>query len=102
MMPRPTMTMAAANQDDHGELPRSGQDQLDDPLSLSSPVRSQSEPQQSPSTAGYGALLFHRCKSALIKFFSFIGPGFMIAVAYSESLLYLLRYGIVTYTQPAS
>ncbi|WZH49421.1 natural resistance-associated macrophage protein [Fusarium acuminatum] len=76
--------MAAANQDDHGELPRSGQDQLDDPLSLSSPVRSQSEPQQSPSTAGYGALLFHRCKSALIKFFSFIGPGFMIAVAYID------------------
>lgn len=90
--------MAAANQDDHGELPRSSQDQVNGPPSSPSPVRPQSEPQHSPSTAGYSASLFRRCKSALIKFFSFIGPGFMIAVAYSESLLYLLRYGIVTYT----
>ncbi|KIL92261.1 manganese transporter [Fusarium avenaceum] len=76
--------MGAANQDDHGELPRSSQDQVNDPLSLSAPVRPQSEPQHSPSTAGYSASLFRRCKSALIKFFSFIGPGFMIAVAYID------------------
>src|SRR4051794_1164600 len=99
MMPRPTIAMAAANQDDHGRLPRSSQDQVNDPLSSLSPVRPQSEPQHSPSTsAGYTASLFRRCKSALIKFFSFIGPGFMIAVAYSEPLLCLLCYGIVTYT----
>jgi metal iron transporter len=89
--------MAAANHADHGELPRSSQDQVNDPLS--SPVRPQSEPQHSPSTsAGYSVSLFRRCKTTLIKFLSFIGPGFMIAVAYSESLLYLLRFGVVTYT----
>ncbi|KAH6957254.1 natural resistance-associated macrophage protein-domain-containing protein [Fusarium avenaceum] len=53
-MPRPTIAMGAANQDDHGELPRRSQDQVNDPLSLSAP------------------------------FFSFIGPGFMIAVAYID------------------
>ncbi|KAM0248910.1 hypothetical protein ACHAP5_003117 [Fusarium lateritium] len=75
--------MAAANQDDHGALPRSSQDHVDDPLS--SPVRPHAEPQHSTSTsAGYSASLLRRCKTTLIKFLSFIGPGFMIAVAYID------------------
>ncbi|KAM0563016.1 hypothetical protein ACHAPJ_001859 [Fusarium lateritium] len=71
------------DQDGDSQSLRSGQVQVND--APSSPPGPHAEPQRSPSpNRGSDTSLLQRCKTTLVKFMSFIGPGFMIAVAYID------------------
>ncbi|KAJ4266179.1 NRAMP-like transporter smf-3 [Fusarium torreyae] len=79
-----TSMMASTNgQDGDSQSLRSGQVQVND--APSSPPGPPPEPQRTPSPSrDPSTSLVQRCKTTLIKFLSFIGPGFMIAVAYID------------------
>ncbi|KAF5724001.1 manganese transporter [Fusarium mundagurra] len=67
--------MSSANQDEQSV--DTNQMQVNDPAILPT------EPQCSTTSRRYSSAWLSRCKKALIKFLSFIGPGFIIAVAYN-------------------
>lgn len=74
--------MSSANQDEQGA--EDSQTRVNNPAILPTEPQCSTSPRRDSGTC---LSRLQRCKKALLKFLSFIGPGFIIAVAYSTSCL---------------